>query len=87
MHIFERLVTLCLGPGSVSAKKLECGNPLVILGLNVHLTASGITFWPEASKVSRNPNKEALLAFIHVATMHRSGSGQIAFSMQSQQVC
>ena len=32
---FARLVRLCLGPTSVSARKLAHGNPLTILGIDL----------------------------------------------------
>ena len=48
-----RLVRTCLGQTAISPSKLADGNPLVILGVNVHLGAEGATFWPSGDKVEK----------------------------------
>jgi len=48
-----RLVRLLLGPTSVSPHKLECGNPLVILGVRITLSKNGMQFTPDPQKVAR----------------------------------
>lgn len=49
MQIFARLVDLLLGEGACAPKKLECGNPLTVLGVQVELNLAGVvfTFSPE----------------------------------------
>ena len=44
MAFFARLVRLCLGSSSVADRKLECGNPLVVLGVECALGRAGVTF-------------------------------------------
>ena len=51
MGIFARLVRCLLGPSAIADRKLECGNPLVILGVRVNLSSLGIGLQPEPSKV------------------------------------
>ena len=41
----------CLGTEAVAAEKLECSNPLTILGIRVTLRAEGVAFWPDQKKV------------------------------------
>ena len=53
MMLFARLVRLCLGLSSVADRKLECGNPLVVLGVECALGNRGVTFWPSADKVQK----------------------------------
>ena len=33
--LYSRLVRVCLGPSAIAAHKLLCGNPLVVLGVQV----------------------------------------------------
>ena len=49
---FARLVRLCLGPTSVSARKLAHGNPLTILGIDLCIKHDGVVFWPAEEKVA-----------------------------------
>ena len=51
MGIFARLVRCCLGQSAVAKDKLECGNPLTILGIRVTLCGEGVIFWPDDKKV------------------------------------
>ena len=53
MDVFARLVRCCLGKTAVANDKLECGNPLTILGIRVTLNAEGATFWPDEKKVQK----------------------------------
>ena len=39
-----RLVDLLLGPGAAAPHKLEVGNPIVTLGVETSISASGVTF-------------------------------------------
>ena len=47
-----RLVRVCLGPTSVSARKLAHGNPLTILGVDLCIKHDGVVFWPAEQKVA-----------------------------------
>ena len=47
-----RLVRLCLGPTSVSARKLAHGNPLTILGIDLCIKHDGVVLWPAEEKVA-----------------------------------
>ena len=53
MQSFARLVRLCLGPSAVADRKLECGNPLVVLGVECTLDSIDATFWPSPDKVQK----------------------------------
>ena len=44
---------LLFGNDSIAERKLECGNPLVILGVSTYITYSGITFKPDDEKVAK----------------------------------
>jgi len=46
-----RLVRALLGDTAVAERKLEHGNPLVILGIRVTLSETGFTCWPDKEKV------------------------------------
>lgn len=48
-----RLVRCLLGKSAIADRKLECGNPLTILGISVALKAEGICFRPEPVKVRK----------------------------------
>ena len=50
---FARLVRACLGESSISDRKLEHGNPLTVLGIDMRLDVHGVTFWPSADKVQK----------------------------------
>ena len=50
---FARLVRACLGTTAISEKKLEDGNPLVVLGIEITLRSKGATFWPSPDKVDK----------------------------------
>ncbi len=49
--LFFRLVRACLGGTAISKGKLQCGMPLVVLGVQVSLSATGATFVPSEDKV------------------------------------
>jgi hypothetical protein len=51
MHCFARLTRCMLGSTAIAARKLECGAPLVILGLKLDVSRDGITCWPSEDKV------------------------------------
>ena len=50
-EVFAKLVRACLGFEAISARKLEAGNDIVILGVVIHFTRTGVTFWPSKDKV------------------------------------
>ena len=50
---FARLVRALLGTTAVAERKLEHGNPLVILGLLAEVTVQGVVFRPSADKVEK----------------------------------
>ena len=53
MQSFAKLVRLCLGPSAIADRKLECGNPLVVLGVECSLSNRGVMFWPSQDKVQK----------------------------------
>ena len=85
MQSFARLVRLCLGPSAVANRKLECGNPLVVLGVECSLCSKGATFWPSADKV----RKWIATIVRFLADMRMTGgeasklSGQLQWATQS----
>ena len=44
--VCARLVRACLGETAVSESKVESGNPLVVLGVQINLSDEGVTFCP-----------------------------------------
>jgi len=48
-----RLVKVCLGETAICTKKLACGMPLVVLGVEITLSDQGATFEPSADKVRK----------------------------------
>ena len=50
---FARLVHVLFGPDAIEPAKLEHGNPLTVLGLDVTIEAKHITVWPTPSKVAQ----------------------------------
>ena len=42
MEIFARLVRVCLGSSAIAQRKLQHGNPLTILGVDVEINQQGI---------------------------------------------
>ena len=50
---FARLVRACLGQSAIASKKLEHGQCLVILGVEIRLSTHGATFWPSPEKVAK----------------------------------
>ena len=49
MNIFARLVRCLLGEDAISQRKLEYGNPLVILGVSVTVSTAGLKLHPDAA--------------------------------------
>ena len=49
-----RLVRVALGSSAVANKKLETGNPLVILGVLVETNLVGATYVPPPEKLRQN---------------------------------
>ena len=41
MEIFARLVRVCLGSSAIAQRKLQHGNPLTILGVDVEINQQG----------------------------------------------
>jgi hypothetical protein len=52
MQVYAKLVRLCLGSGAVADHKLECGNPLVVLGVECSLDSEGAP-WPSPCNVKK----------------------------------
>ena len=50
VQCFARLVRTILGPGSIAEAKVESGDSLVILGIEVRMNAAGIAFRPNRDK-------------------------------------
>ena len=48
-----RLVRCLLGQTAIADRKLECGNPLTVLGVSVALMQDGICFKPEPAKIAK----------------------------------
>ena len=53
MNLFARLVRCLLGEDAISQRKLEHGNPLVVLGVAVAVSPSGLTMQPDAAKCQK----------------------------------
>ena len=53
LDCLARLIRLILGPDAVAPHKLECGEALEILGIDVSPTRHGFTFRPAADKVPK----------------------------------
>ena len=47
----RRLVKVLLGEDAIAERKLEAGNPLTILGIQVQANLGGVAFTPDAEKV------------------------------------
>jgi len=47
-----RLVRAVLGDDAVASRKLETGNPLVILGIGIETSLAAVTFQPAPEKVA-----------------------------------
>ena len=52
-HLMYRLVRVLLGADSISERKLETGNPLVVLGVQIEAHLGGVVFTPAADKVKK----------------------------------
>ena len=50
---FARLVRALLGPSAVADRKLQHGNGIVVLGLEVHMDALVFRCWPDKAKVDK----------------------------------
>ena len=48
----RRLVDLLLGHGAAAPRKLECANPLAVLGVQTSIDATGVSFRPNPAKVA-----------------------------------
>ena len=46
-----RFVDLVMGAGACAPKKLESGNPLVVLGVQAEVNLAGIVFTPSPAKI------------------------------------
>ena len=46
----RRLVRAILGADAVAQKKLEVGNPLTVLGIQIEANLAGVVFIPDAEK-------------------------------------
>ena len=53
MQCFARLVRCLLGPSSIAAHKLCCGNPLPVLGLTVTILPGSMSCVPTPDKVAK----------------------------------
>ena len=85
MQIFARLVRVCLGGDAIADRKLESGNPLVVLGIECAHDHRGVTFWPAPEKVIQwKATIERFLATKHMTTGEASKlSGQLQWAAQS----
>ena len=53
MMVFARLVKCLLGDDAIADKKLDCGAPLTVLGVTIHIKDEGLHLIPEPSKVTK----------------------------------
>ena len=53
LQSFVRIVLACLGDDAISPSKVEAGNPLVVLGVEIAISKEGACFWPAQDKVDR----------------------------------
>jgi len=51
LSCIARVVDVLLGPGAAAPKKLHAGMSLVILGVQLSMSAGGFQFCPEETKV------------------------------------
>ena len=52
-HVFARLVRACLGETAISQRKLEHGNPLTVLGIDIAIAEEGVTLCPSRDKSTK----------------------------------
>ena len=81
---FARMVRAMLGESAIEAAKLEHGNPLTILGLDVHIKTKEIVLWPTRSKIAQWSHE--LVEFEKSGIMHSGQAskmaGKLNFSVQ-----
>lgn len=77
---FARLVRACLGDSAVAPHKLSHGNPLEILGIDVTLSDSGVTFWPAPAKVAKWLAE--IERFLSLGVMHAGEASKLAGQLQ-----
>ena len=51
--LLGRLVRACMGSSAISDRKLDHGNPMVCLGVEINLKESGVVYWPSEDKVKK----------------------------------
>ena len=50
---FARVVRALMGPDTIETKKLEHGNPITILGIDIKIGPDDVTMWPTERKVQQ----------------------------------
>ena len=85
VQVFARLVRACLGDDALSEQKLECGNPLIVLGVEIELSGEGATFWPAQEKVNKwTAAIDTFLAHMRMSSGEASKlAGQLQWASQS----
>ena len=80
MQSFARLVRACLGPDAISERKLEHGNPLVVLGVEATIDEGGATFWPAQDKVDKW--SASIDAFLARKVMRSGEASKLSWQLQ-----
>ena len=80
MDVFARLVRCCLGQTAVAKDKLECDNPLTILGIRVTLNAEGVTFFPDEKKVEKWTSQ--IESYLDVKRLTEGESSKLSGALQ-----
>ena len=76
----HRLIRCCLGATAIAEKKLEAGNPLTVLGVNIEIDMEGVIFWPAEDKIDKW--KAKLESTLARGTMTQQDACKLSGSLQ-----
>ena len=84
LQSFVRIVLACLGDDAISPSKVEAGNPLVVLGVEIAISKEGACFWPAQDKVDRwsEAIENHLQSMVMTSGQASKLSGQLAWASQ-----
>ena len=78
-----RLVDILLGAGAAAPHKLECANPLTVLGVQTKVDAAGVTFKPNPAKVAEWTDQ--IQSYLKLGLLSSGDASKLAGELASRQ--
>ena len=81
----DRFVDILLGDGAAAPHKLECANPLTVLGVQTRIDAAGVTFKPNPTKVAEWT--EQMQSYLRLGLLSSGEASKLAGELAPLQHC